>query len=137
MIDYKIYDEAMNNTIIADGFFENWAIYPDKNKHRQILLRSYRAIVAIDDNKIIGFINIISDGVLSAYIPLLEVIPEYRNRGIGIKLVELAIEEMKEIYMLDLSCDDNLLAFYKKFGMHESNAMIIRNYNTQNAKGED
>ncbi len=131
MIEYQLYSNKLSKVEIADGFFENWPKYPDKDKHREILLNSYKSIVAIDANEIIGFITIISDGVLSAYMPLLEVIPKYRNKGIGEKLVQLAIEEMKDIYMLDLSCDDNLVTFYKKFGMYKTNAMVIRNYHAQ------
>ncbi len=38
----------------------------------------------IDDinNKVVGFITAISDGVISAYIPLLEVLPKYQNMKI-------------------------------------------------------
>ena len=36
-----------------------------------------------DNGRIVGFINALSDGILSAYIPLLEVIQEYQGRGIG------------------------------------------------------
>ncbi len=128
MIEYKFYSKELNNLEIADGFFECWYNKPDKSMHRKILENSYKAIVAIDNNIIIGFINIISDGVLSAYIPLLEVIPEYRKQGIGSKLTKLAIEELKNLYMIDLSCDDNIVNFYKKFGMTKSNAMTLRNY---------
>lgn len=131
MVEYQLYSNKLSKVKIADGFFENWPKYPTKDKHREILLNSYKSIVAIDANEIIGFITIISDGVLSAYMPLLEVIPKYRNRGIGEKLVQLAIDEMKDIYMLDLSCDDHLVAFYKKFGMYKTNAMVIRNYHAQ------
>ncbi len=129
MIEYKIYSSELSKLEIADGFFENWHKKPDKLKHKEILLRSYKSIVAVYNNEIIGFINIISDGILSAYIPLLEVIPKYRNRGIGKKLFEIAINEVKDLYMVDLSCDDNLVKFYEKFNMNKSNAMIKRNYN--------
>ncbi len=131
MIEYKLYGDALANIEIADGFFENWPKQPDKQKHREILGNSYKAIVAVDGNQIIGFVNVISDGVLSAYIPLLEVIPKYRNRGIGQKLIQMAIAEMKDIYMLDLSCDDDLVDFYKRFDMVKTNAMSLRNYSAQ------
>ncbi len=128
MIKYELYTNDLSNIEIADGFFEGWHKKPNKIIHRKILENSYKSIVAMNKNTIIGFINIISDGILSAYIPLLEVIPEYRNRGIGRKLIKKALDEVKDLYMIDLSCDDNLVEFYKKIGMHKSNAMFIRNY---------
>ena len=39
--------------------------------------------------QVVGFITAISDGVLSAYIPLLEVLPGWRSQGIGGELVTL------------------------------------------------
>ena len=34
-----------------------------------------------DAGRVVGFVTAISDGVLSAYIPLLEVLPEYQGAG--------------------------------------------------------
>ncbi len=129
MIEYKVYKKELNLDI-ADGFFENWPQFPDKKMHEKILSSSYKAVVAIDQNKIIGFVTIISDGVLSAYIPLLEVLPSYRKKGIGKKLIEHALNELKNFYMVDTSCDDDLVDFYKQFSMKRANALILRNYKT-------
>ena len=131
MTEYHVYSEEFQQIEIADGFWEYWPNHPNKVTHRQILMNSYKAIVAIADGEIIGFITIISDGIISAYIPLLEVIPSYRGQGIGRRLVELAMKEMENIYMVDLACDSNLVDFYQKFGMNKTNAMIKRNYASQ------
>ncbi|NLV86499.1 MAG: GNAT family N-acetyltransferase, partial [Clostridiales bacterium] len=89
MINYQIYCQALDQLELADGFFEGWPQHPDKDTHRKILKNSFKSIVAIDNekNQIIGFITIISDGILSAYIPLLEVISAYRKQGIGSQLL--------------------------------------------------
>ncbi len=134
MIEYKLYTKELEKMEIADGFFQHWPNPPDKNGHRRILEKSYKSVVAIHENKIIGFVNIISDGVLSAYIPLLEVIPEYQKQGIGKKLMELAIDETKDFYMIDLSCSDDVVEFYEKLGMERANAMCFRNYKNQSGK---
>lgn len=133
MISYKTYTDDLNQLEIGQGFFDGWPNPPSKEKHRKILEKSYKALVAIDEdsNKIIGFINAVSDGVLSAYIPLLEVLPEYQNQGIGSELVKKMLEELKDFYMVDLCCDESLQEFYKKFGMMKSQGMICRNYKYQ------
>ena len=133
MVLYKIYSDELKDVRIADGFFDGWLNPPDKKTHRKILSNSFKSIVAIDDgtNEIIGFINVISDGVLTAYIPFLEVIPEYKGQGIGNKLAKMAMEEFKDFYMIDIICDSELVHFYEKMGMRKSNAMIIRNYESQ------
>ena len=90
-------------------------------------------VIAIDEhsNKVVGFITAISDGVLSAYIPFLEVLPEYKNKGIGKKLVKQMLQELDNIYMVDLCCDDDLVPFYEKFGVIKVNGMVVRNYEMQ------
>lgn len=90
LVSYQFYSNELHWLEIEDGFFDGWPNPPNKDKHRGIMEKSYKCLVAIDEksNKIIGFINAISDGVLAAYIPLLEVLPQYQNQGIGSELVE-------------------------------------------------
>jgi ribosomal protein S18 acetylase RimI-like enzyme len=71
-------------------------------------------------------VSAISDGVLSAYIPLLEVLPEFRGRGIGTRLMRLVLERLEGFSMVDLSCDEDLVPFYLRFGMQETRAMSMR-----------
>ena len=59
--------------------------------------------VDLDEARIVGFISVISDGILCAYIPLLEVLPEYQGRGIGSALVRRALAELEGFYMVDLA----------------------------------
>lgn len=136
MIRYLLYSRDLDSIELADGFFEGWPNPPDKSVHRRILEKSYKAIVALDEEKncIIGFINIISDGVLSAYIPLLEVIPSYRKQGIGAELLRYALEETKDFYMIDLLCDASLQNYYETFGMVKAQGMATRNYQKQNGR---
>lgn len=133
---FQKYQSQLENVEIADGFFEGWPNPPDKQTHRRILEKADIAIVAIDQdlNRIVGFINILSDGILSACIPLLEVVADYRGRGIGRKLVELALAELKDIYMVDLTCSDDMVPFYQKFNLRPGTAMMLRNYPYQAGK---
>ena len=73
----------------------------------------------------------ISDGVSAAYIPDLEVLPAYRDRGIGSELVRRMLEKLRHLYMVDLVCDANLQPFYQRLGMRLYTAMIYRNYEAQ------
>lgn len=74
----------------------------------------------------------LSDGVLSAYIPLLEVLPEYQAQSIGKKLISKMKEELSHLYMIDLLCDEELLPYYEKQGMTKATGALIRNYKNQN-----
>lgn len=134
MITYKQYSAAMESVEIADGFFGGWPNPPSKSVHRKILLGSYLSVVAIDNERIVGFINVVSDGVLSAYIPLLEVVEAYQGQGIGSRLVEEALAATKDLYMIDVACDDDVVPFYERFNMIRGNAMSLRNYERQSGE---
>jgi ribosomal protein S18 acetylase RimI-like enzyme len=99
-------------------------------KHLAILKRSDHVVLAVDGDQVVGFITAISDGVLSAYIPLLEVLPSYRQQGIGSELVRQMLEKLRGLYMVDLVCDPELQGFYARLGMKPYAAMIIRNFDS-------
>jgi ribosomal protein S18 acetylase RimI-like enzyme len=97
----------------ADGFFIGWPKPPSEDTLKRILIQGQHFVLAIDGNKIVGFINAISDKTLSAYIPLLEVLPEYQGKGIGKVLVNKMKEELSSYYMIDISCDDSVVKFFQ------------------------
>ncbi len=63
------------------GFFVGSPNPPSDKTLKRILSNSQHIYLAIKDGQLIGFINAISDQVLSAYIPLLEVLPFYKKQG--------------------------------------------------------
>ena len=127
MINYQ-YDISGLAKSDMDPFFEGWPQKPESAKRIEILKNSDYVIIAKDGDNMIGFINAITDKTLSAYIPLLEVVPEYRKQGIGKELVKRMLEQLKDYYMIDLCCDEHLEGFYKKLGMQKVTGMIKRNY---------
>jgi len=79
----------------------------------------------------VGFINALSDDVQFAFVPMLEVLPKYQNRGIGSELMRRMLHELDHITCIDLTCDENMQAWYEQFGMLRSRGMVIRKYLTQ------
>lgn len=117
--------------LITEGFFVGWQNPPSSETLKKILINSQHYVLAIENDKLVGFINAISDKTLSAYIPLLEVLPEYKGRGIGSELLSRMEKELSHYYMVDISCDDNIVPFYEKHGFRRNNSMYIRNYDKQ------
>ena len=113
------------------GFFFGWKQPLSTEQHFNLLKGSSHFIVAVDDNKIVGFITALSDGVISSFIPLLEVLPEYKGKGIGTELVRLMFEKLDDILNIDLTCDSELQPFYERFKMMRSTGMIMRKYINQ------
>ena len=114
------------------GFFVGWPIAPSPDRHLALLRGSDYVIVARDSEsgRIVGFVSAHSDGVLSAYIPLLEVLPAYQSRGVGTELVRRLFELLEGHYMIDLACDEDLVPFYERFGMVRGVGMLLRDRNT-------
>jgi GNAT superfamily N-acetyltransferase len=115
-------------TAHLDGFFEGWPNPPSAETHLAILARSHRVVLAreVTSRRIVGFVNAISDGVLSAYIPLLEVLPSHRDQGIGTELMQRILRELDGLYMTDLTCDEPLVPFYRRLGLQPARAMMRR-----------
>lgn len=111
-----------------EGFFDGWPDPPTPETHLDILRRSYCTVIARDgeDRRIVGFVNAISDGLLSAFIPLLEVRRSHRNHGIGSELVRRLVDELGDLYSVDVVCDEELRPFYERFGMQPLLAMALR-----------
>lgn len=116
-----------------NGFFVGWPNPPTPATHLRILQGSTHVQLAIDDEtgNVVGFMTAISDGVSAAYIPHLEVLPAYKQQGIGSELVKRMLETLKNIYMVDLICDADVQPFYARLGMRPYTAMIHRNYDRQ------
>lgn len=137
MINYTFTTEGISPEQLK-GFFDGWPNPPSPETHLRLLKNSDEIVLAIDaeTKRIVGFITAITDHVLSAYIPLLEVLPEYRGRGIGSELVDSMLERLGDLYMIDLICDQELQAFYAKRGMVEARGMMMRNYDSQSGAAE-
>jgi ribosomal protein S18 acetylase RimI-like enzyme len=111
-----------------DGFFVDWPKPPSAERHLEILHGSSHVVLAREGVRVVGFVTAISDGVLSAYIPLLEVLPDYQGRGIGTELVRRLLAGLGGLYMVDLSCDEDVVPFYERLGLQLWDAgMGIRN----------
>ena len=118
------------------GFFVGWSESPSEERLLELLRRSDYVVLAFDEevDRVVGFVTAISDGVLCAYISLLEVLPEYQGQGIGTELMRQTLDKLSHLYMVDLLCDENLQPFYARLGMRGSMGMIVRNYERQSGK---
>ena len=115
------------------GFFLGWPNPPAPATHLRLLAGSTYVELAVDSNtgQVVGFINAISDGVLTAYIPLLEVLPAYQGQGIGATLVTRLLARLDHLYMVDLLCDADVQPFYARLGMRPATGMMLRHYERQ------
>lgn len=120
------------------GFFVGWPHPPTPATHLRLLRNSTHIVLASNDQtgQVVGFITAISDGVLSAYIPLLEVLPAYRRQGIGKELARRMLAKLEGLYMVDLLCDPEVQSFYARLGLRPAGGMSRRDYARQSGAPE-
>jgi len=113
------YTDSLENVGADDlsGFFVGWPAPPTRDEHLRLLRGSAYCVLALDDTRVVGFVTAISDGVLSAYVPLLEVLPAYQGQGIGSELMRRILARLDSLYMVDLCCDAELEPFYRRLGL--------------------
>lgn len=129
MVSYSDSTADLSEHHLAGGFFEGWTAPPDPDQHLQLLRNSAHVILARDDSgSVVGFVSALSDGVLSAYIPLLEVLPAHRGIGIGTDLVRRLLNNLDRFYMVDVMCDPDLRPFYDRLGFVSASGAVMRNY---------
>ena len=93
-----------------EGFFVGWSVPFTQDEHYEILQNSYMFVLAIntETNNVVGFVNAISDKLKFAFIPMLEVLPPFKNMGIGTKLMETLLSKLEHRSFIDLTCDPEM-----------------------------
>lgn len=119
----------------VEGFFDGWPEPPDNLMFRHILEGSQHVVLALDGDRLIGFCTALTDGVLCAFIPLLEVHREYRGKGIGTELVRAMLGHLDGLYSIDVVCDEDVAGFYERLGFLPLRAMSVRDYSAQSGRG--
>jgi ribosomal protein S18 acetylase RimI-like enzyme len=88
--------------------------YPDK---LVISMRNSSSVfTAWDGDKLVGLINVLDDGIMTAYVHYLLIMPEYQHIGIGKKLVKMVSENYKDYLRIVLIAYEKEIEFYKHCG---------------------
>lgn len=129
MITYQDTTEGITVGML-EGFFQGWTRPRDPKTHLEILKNSDLVVLAVDSEKrkVVGFVTAITDHVQAAFIPLLEVLPDYQRQGIGTELMRRMLDRLTDVLAIDLTCDTSLQSFYHRLGMQPSVGMIIRRH---------
>lgn len=129
MIRYVTTSAEVTVGDLEGPFFVGWPDPPDPATHLELLRGSDHVVLAVHegDDRVVGFVTAISDGVLAAYIPFLEVVPEYQGRGIGSELVRRMLDLIGPISMVDAMCDPGLQPFYRHLGLVPGTGVTLRN----------
>ena len=89
-----------------------------EDEYNNPLMTSYYHIAVYEDDKMVGYIDSVSNGVTDAYIQDLMVHPDYQGKGLGTELMNQMITYLKEnrIYIISVVFEESLKPFYDRFG---------------------
>ena len=82
-------------------------------------MTSYYHIAACDGERLVGYVDCVSNGVTDAYIQDLMVHPDYQHKGIGRELMQHTLARLRRdgIYMVSVIYGDaELQRYYEDFG---------------------
>ena len=112
-MDYRVDDKQLNASDFLSFVNQIWPGDYDVQRTQEALSRTIN-LTAYDGTKLIGCLRILSDGYYFGTITELLVLPEYQNKGVGSKLLQLA--KANTPTMLYFGAQPGLEGFYEKNG---------------------
>ncbi len=88
--------------------------YPDKLA--AAMANSHSVVCAWHEGTLVGLMNALSDGVMTAYFHYLLVRPEYQSQGIGRRLVSAMLDQYRDYARKVLIAYDAEIDFYRHCG---------------------
>jgi GNAT superfamily N-acetyltransferase len=104
-----------------------WSAEPPES-FAPVLSRSLAHLGAYVGERLVGFVNVATDGGLHAFLLDTTVDPEFQHRGIGTELVSRAADVARErgAKWLHVDFEPHLEAFYRRCGFAPTLAGLIR-----------
>jgi len=96
-----------------------WSNYTNHPRRlEQAFHQSLFVMAAYDEDKLVGLIRAVGDGLTIVFIQDLLVYPHYQRQGIGRSLLQQTLGRFKDVYQIQLATEqsDKNLAFYRELG---------------------
>lgn len=92
--------------------------YPDK---LVTAMKKFSTVIsAWDNDRLVGMICAMDDGVMTAYVHYLLVEPDYQGKAIGRRLVEMVKEKYKDYLRIVVVAYNKEMKFYENCGFEKS-----------------
>ncbi|MGW9123750.1 GNAT family N-acetyltransferase [Paenibacillus chitinolyticus] len=118
-----------SNEVDADKLRELFlAVDWESGKHpeelHQAILNSHSVVTAWHGDKLVGLVNALSDGVMTAYFHYMLVRPDYQNQGIGKELMTEILGKYREYKTKVLISYAEAESFYRSLGFREEKGAV-------------
>ena len=124
--EYKQYNEKEILELYESVGWTNYVNNSEMLKNAyQHSLKIYAAYV---NDKLVGIIRVVGDGFSVVFIQDLLVYPEFQHNGIGSALLEMILNEYKDVYQKHLLTEntEKTIQFYQSMGMTMDTDMDCR-----------
>jgi GNAT superfamily N-acetyltransferase len=119
-VDYRQTRELPLAEVLALYRANEWSAAAKTERLRAALIHSHSLVTAWRGDRLVGLGNALSDGFLVVYYPHLLVLPEYRRRGIGSRIMQLLMARYAGFHQQVLLADGRAVEFYRKCGFRRA-----------------
>jgi GNAT superfamily N-acetyltransferase len=110
-----------------------WAAGRARETQDRLVREASRVVGLYDGDRQIGFCRAFTDGLATAYLADVYVLPEYRGRGLGEELVREMIDNGPYADVKWLLHTTDAHPLYRKFGFAEPSYKVMERESTRNA----